>query len=135
MKAKYIVLGALAGVILTMVAVAVILAIVITRPAPEPAVPPSHPSGDVVVTVGEDFISAVATDLARSEEPAIQRVLVDVRPEGWVDITVAARVTVLGVETGVNVELITLTDVADGRLRFSMQKIGVAGKNLRETRL
>jgi hypothetical protein len=130
MKARYFVLGALAGVIGTMAVVGVILAIVITRPAPEAAIPPSHPSGDVVVSVGEDYISVAATSLARSEEPAIQRVLVDVRPEGRVDMTVAARVTILGVQTGVNVELITLTDVADGRLRFSVQEIGVPGAGI-----
>lgn len=127
MKARYFVLGALAGVIGAMVAGAVILAVVVTRPAPEPATSPSHPSGDIVVSVGEDYISTVATSLARSEEPAIQHVLVDVRPEGRVDMTVAARVTILGVQTGVNVELTTLTQVDDGHLRFSVQNIGVAG--------
>jgi uncharacterized protein YpmS len=127
MKAKYVVLGALAGAMVTMAALAVILAIVIMRPAPEAAEPPSDPSGDVVVSVGEDLISAVATDLARSEEPSIQRVLVDVRPAGRVDMTVAARVSILGVQTNVNVELITLAHVDDGRLRFSVQNIGVAG--------
>lgn len=130
MKAKYFVLGALAGVIGSVAAGAVILAIVITRPAPEAAIQPSHASGDVVVSVGEDYINTVATSLARSEEPAIQRVLADIRPEGRVDITVVARVTILGVQTGVNVELIALTSVSDGRLRFSVQKIGVPGAGI-----
>ena len=127
MKARYLVLGALAGVVGTLVAVAVIMVLTIMRPLPEVATPLSASSSDVVVSTGENYLSTAATDLARSEEPSIQRVVVDVRPEGRVDMTVVARVTILGVETEVNVTLISLVQVKDGRLKFSLERIGLGG--------
>ena len=127
MKARYFVLGALVGVVGTIVAVAVIMALTITRPLPPVTTPPSASSSDVVVSVDESYLSTAATDLARSEEPAIRRVVADVRPGGRVDMTVVARVTILGVETDVNVTLISWVQVKDGRFQFSLEKIGLGG--------
>jgi uncharacterized protein YpmS len=127
MKARYLVLGALAGVVGTTLAVAVIMVLTIMGPLPEVATPLSASSSDVVVSTGENYLSTAATDLARSEEPSIERVVVDVRPEGRVDMTVVAGVTILGVETDVNVTLISLVQAKDGRLQFSLEKIGLGG--------
>jgi hypothetical protein len=60
MKARYFVLGALVGVVGTIVAVAVIMALTITRPLPEVATPPSASSSDVVVSIGESYLSTPA---------------------------------------------------------------------------
>jgi uncharacterized protein YpmS len=127
MKARYFVLGALTGIAATAAALVVIAAVLITRPVPDVATPPSPASGDLILTVGEDYLSTLATNLARSEERRIQRVVVDVHPEARVDMTVAARLTVLGRQTDVEVKLATLMQVDGERLALSVPKVSLAG--------
>jgi len=127
MKAKYFVFGVVAGIVATLVTLAIILTVVGTNPVPEGTPPPSAPAGDIVVSVSEGYMNALVTDIARSVAPVVQHVTVDIRPNGRMDMNIKARVIILGAETDVQVKLLGLIELDDGRLSFSMQRVSFAG--------
>jgi len=127
MKAKYFVFGVVVGIVATLVALAVILTVVGTNPVSEGTTPPSAPAGDIVVSVSESYMNTLVTDIARSVAPVVQHVTVDIRPNGRMDMNIEARVIILGAETDVQVKLLGLIELDDGRLSFSVQRVNFAG--------
>ena len=125
MSFKSFVLGLFTGVVLTILAAAVIAVLVLSSPAPEAPEPPSPLAGDVVVSVSEDYLSTLATSFARAEGPIIQSVAVDVRPQRQVDMILTAQVTVLGRGIDVQAKVISLAQVRAGRLELSVQKVSL----------
>ncbi len=130
MRGKPFVLGIFTGVALTLLVGAILAAIVLTRPVPDVSVPPSQLTGDVVISVSEAYLSDVATSLARRREPGIQRVVVDVRPEGRLDITLSAQVRIVGIRVGVQIKPVAVLQAEGGRLRFSVERISLLGPGI-----
>jgi hypothetical protein len=118
------------GVIGTALVVALVIAALAMQPLPDFKEPPPGDGGDVVISVGEDFLSTLATGMARQQEEAIQQVVVDVRPAGRVDMIIRARVAILGLETDLNITMVSTLAVADDELVFTVHRIGVAGLNI-----
>lgn len=127
MAAKQFVLGFGAGIILALVGVAIVVAFVATRPLPEVEPPPPGPSGDVTVSVTEDYLSTLATAMARSEEESIQHVSVDIRPQGRLEMLLTARVRVLGTSVGLTIKLQGSVGVEEQRLRLSLANVSFVG--------
>jgi hypothetical protein len=127
MAAKQFLLGVLSGIVLTLVGVAIVVAFVATRPLPEVEPPPPMTSGDVVVSVTEDYLSTLATAMARSEEESIQHVSVDVRPQGQLDMLVTAQVSVLNTSVGLTIKLQGSVAVKEQRLRMSLLNVSFVG--------
>lgn len=130
MRGKGFVVGIFTGVALTLLVGTLLAAIVLTRPVPDVSVPPSQLTGDVVISVSEAYLSDVATSLARRQEPGIQRIVVDVRPEGRLDLTLLAQVNIVGIRLGVQIKPVALLQEEDGRLRFSVQRISLVGPGI-----
>jgi hypothetical protein len=130
MSAKSFLLGLLAGIVLAVMAVAIVAVSLMRRPVAGPAKPTPAKDGDIVVSVGESYLSTVATEMARERDESIQSVSVDVQPDGRLDMIVAARVRVVGLETTLQIKLISALQVADQALLFSVQKIQVVGINI-----
>jgi hypothetical protein len=127
MAAKQFLLGFVAGVILALVGVAIVVAFVVTRPPPEVEPPPPGPSGDVVVSVTEAYLSTLATAMARSEEESIQHVSVDVRPQGRMEMLLTAQVRVLSTSVGLTIKLQGSVAVEEQRLRLSLTNVDFIG--------
>jgi hypothetical protein len=130
MSTRGFVLGAVTGVIATALVVALIGMLLAVRPLPDVVEPSPGGAGDVVVSVREGYLSTLATEMALAEEEHIQQVLVDVRPAGRVDMTVRARVVILGLEMDVNVSMVSSLAVVEDELAFTVHRIGVAGLNI-----
>jgi hypothetical protein len=130
MRAKHFLLGTLTGVIATAVAVVLIVVLLAMQPLPDVVEPPPGEAGDVVVSVREEYLSKLGTEMARSELEDIRQVLVDVRPAGRVDMTVRARVVILGLEMEINVTMVSSLAVVGDELAFTVHRIGVAGLNI-----
>ena len=127
MKARYFVLGLLAGIVATILVVVAFMALMAMRPVSLVTTTGSGSSGDVVISISEEYLATVATSLAREEEPMVRQVAVDVQPQGRVDMVVTTQVSILGMRTDINVQLLSLVQVADTRIEFSVERIGVAG--------
>lgn len=130
MRLKYFLLGLLGGVIVSAVVSVAAVVLLVSRPVPELPKAASASSGDITVSVQEGYLSRIATELAREQEPMIQQVVVDVQPGARVDMTLGVQVTVLGKTLDLQVRLINAVRVADGHLGFDVQKIEFAGLNL-----
>jgi hypothetical protein len=130
MRGKRFVLGILTGVALTLLVGAILAAIVLTRPVPDVSVPPSQMTGDIVISLSEGYLDDLATSLARRQEPSIQRVVVDVRPDGRLDITLLAQVNIVGIRLGVQIKPVAVLQAEDGRLRFAVQRISLVGPGI-----
>lgn len=130
MGVRYLFLGVLLGVLASAVAVAAGVALLARRPLPELPAPSPGPVGDIAIVVQEGYLGKLATELAHEQEPMIQQVVVDVQPEGRVDMILAVQITVLGRALDLQVRLITAVRVDDAHLRFDVQKIEFAGLNI-----
>lgn len=130
MKARYFLFGLLAGTVLTGAAVALVAVSLMRTPAHSPVEPTPPKDGDILVSVGERYLSTVATEMGRERDESIQSVAVDVQPDGRLDMVVAARVRVLGLETTLQIKLISALQVADQALLFSTQRIQLVGINV-----
>jgi hypothetical protein len=130
MRARYFILGVLAGVVASAVVLAAVIAMWVSRPVPELPQAASPPTGDVTVLIQESYLGRVATELAREQEPMIQTVVVDVQPGARVDMTLGLQVTVLGQTLDLQARLINAVRVEDARLRFDLQKIEFAGLDI-----
>ena len=130
MKASSFLTGTVVGVICTALIVTLIGGLLATRPLPDVAEPPAGGAGDVVVSVGEHYLSKLATEMAAAELEDIRQVVVDVRPAGRVDMTVRARVVILGMEMDLNITMLSSLAVTGDDLAFTVHRIGVAGLNI-----
>ena len=130
MSARSFLFGLIVGVVGTALTAALIVGLLATQPLPDVTMPPSGETGDAVISVGEDFMSTLATGMARQQEEAIQQVVVDVRPAGRVDMIVRARVSILGLQTDVNVTMVSTLAVAGDELAYEVHRIGVAGLSI-----
>jgi hypothetical protein len=130
MKAKYFILGMLAGVVASAVVLAVAVAWLASRPVRQPAQAASSPAGDITVSIQEGYLAKMATKMAQEREPMIQGVAVDIQPGARVDMAVGLQVTMLGMAMDLQAQLVTTARVADGRLLFELQNIGIAGLDI-----
>ncbi len=128
MRPRQFLFGVFTGVVLTLLGGAIVLAIFATRPLPGPT-QPAEPgaSGDLVVTVKEGYLSALATEWARSEDETIQAIAVDVLTGGRVDTILTVRVRVLNMNVGLQMKLASSVEVDEGRLRFSLLNLSFVG--------
>jgi hypothetical protein len=127
MKAKYFILGMLAGVAASAVVLVLAVAWLGSRPVRQPAQAASSPTGDITVLIQEGYLARMATKLAQEREPMIQSVAVDVQPKARVEMTLGLQVTILGRTLDLQAQLVTAVRVADARLLFDLQNIGFAG--------
>jgi hypothetical protein len=130
MAAKQFLLGWLSGIALTLVGVAIAVAFVATRPLPEVEPPSPDASGDVVISVKEDYLSTLTTAVARSDEESIQHVSVDVHPQGALDMLVTAQVSVLNRPVGLTIKLQGSLTVEEQRLRLSLSNVSFVGLDI-----
>lgn len=128
MRARQFLFGVFTGVVLAVLGGAIVLAMFATRPLPKPA-QPAEPgaSGDLVVTVKEGYLSALATKWARSEEESIQAIVVDVLPGGRVDTILSVRMRMLNMNVGLQMKLTSSVGVEEERLRFSLLNLSFVG--------
>lgn len=131
MRARQFLFGVFTGIVLTVLGAAIVLAMFATRPLPRPT-QPTEPSatGDLVVSVKEGYLSALATEWARSEEESVQSIVVDVLPGGRVDTILTVRVRVLNMNVGLQMKLASSVEVDQGRLRFSLLNLSFVGMNV-----
>jgi len=130
MGTKRFLLGVLCGVIATAVLAALAIVVLVSRPVAQLPKAAAAPAGDIAVSVQEGYLGTLATQLAREQEPMIQQVAVDVRPEARVDMTLGIQVTILGQELDLQVQLVNTVRVDDARLRFDVQKVEFAGLDI-----
>jgi len=128
---KQVLLGVLLGVAIAVAAMGTGLAFLVTRPVPEPVPLPPTSGGDVVLNVSEPFLSAMISDLLRSEEESIRDVTVDVQPEGILDITLAAAVRLLNVPLTLRIQLLNALQLQGQQLQVSLLKINLGGLDIR----
>jgi hypothetical protein len=128
MRARQFLSGVFTGVVLTLFCAAIALAILATRPLPRPT-QPTEPSasGDLLVSVEEGYLSALATDWARSEEESIQAIVVDVLPGGRVDTILTVRMRMMNVNVGLQMKLASSVEVDEGWVRFSLLDLSFVG--------
>ncbi len=128
MRARQFLFGVFTGVVLTLLGGAIVLAMFATRPVTRPE-QPAEPgaNGDLVVTVEEGYLSALATRWARSEEESIQGIVVDVLPGGRVDTILSVRMRILNMNVGLQMKLASSVAVDEGRLRFSLLNLSFVG--------
>jgi hypothetical protein len=129
-KAKPFLAGILVGVVCTALVAVLVGARLATRPLPDVVEPPPGGAGDVVVSVREEYLSTLATEMVRAELEDIRQVAVDVRPSGRVDMTVRARVVILGLEMDLNITMMSSLAVVGDEFAFTVHRIGVAGLNI-----
>lgn len=130
MRGRDFFLGIIVGIVCTALVVVLIGALLAARPLPEVVEPAPGEAGDVVVSVREEYLSKLATEMARGELEDIRQVVVDVRPAGRVDMTVRARVVILGLEMDLNITMVSSLAVLGDEFAFTVQRIGVAGLNI-----
>ena len=131
MRARQFLFGVFTGIVLTLLGAAIVLAMFATRPLPRPT-QPTEPSatGDLVVSVGERYLGALATEWARSEEESIQSIVVDILPGGRVDTILAVRMRILNMNVGLQMKLASSIEVNEERLRFSLLNLSFVGMNV-----
>jgi len=121
MRARHFLIGLLSGIVLTVVAATLVAVSLMREPVASPMQPEPTKDGDIVVSVGERYLSTVATEMSRKRDESIQSIVVDVWPDGRLDLAVAARVRVLGLETTLQIKVISVLQVVDQTLLFSAQ--------------
>ncbi|MBM4431752.1 MAG: hypothetical protein FJ026_15620 [Chloroflexi bacterium] len=130
MRARHFLIGLLSGIVLTVVAATLVAVSLMREPVASPMQPEPTKDGDIVVSVGERYLSTVATEMSRKRDESIQSIVVDVWPDGRLDLAVAARVRVLGLETTLQIKVISVLQVVDQTLLFSAQRIQLVGINI-----
>ena len=127
MRGRDVLLGLVLGLILAVLAGGSLLVYAQTRPIIVPRLPESSASAGLRITADEALLTDLVTEGARREDPSMDQVVVDLRPGGWIDIILGAKVTVAGQTATVKLKLIGALAVGAGRLRLSISQIELAG--------
>jgi hypothetical protein len=127
MRTKYVFVGMLLGLALSVVLAVAVVAWVLLKPPPETSSLPPTPGGDVVLWVSEGYLTDMASDMARSQEPAIRQVLVDIGPDGRVDTTVTAEAIIAGVRLQLRIQANGGVSLVESRIQFRIHKVGLLG--------
>jgi len=120
-------LGFVLGVLLSVVLVAGLVIYAQTRPLTSPRLPGQNGREQLRITADETLLSVLVSKAAREQDPAMEDVVVDVRPGGWLDVVLGAQVTVAGQTASVQLKVIGALSVTKGRLQLSVAQIVLAG--------
>ena len=127
--------GIIAGVVVILCVLSLLALFLATRPIPVPVEATEPSTQDLVVSLDEAYLTRIATVSAESDDPVIQRVIVDVKPESRMDITIQALVEVIGLEFSPSIQGVGFLEVNNGQLSFVLQKIQLGGIGVKRSTL
>jgi hypothetical protein len=127
MRGRYLLLGIVLGLVLSVLLVGAFVVYAQTRPIIVPQLPEESGVERLRVTVDETLLTDLVAEAARKQDPTMEKVVVDLRPGGWLDIVLGAKVTVAGQTATVQLRLIGALAISSGRLHLSISQMELAG--------
>ncbi len=126
MRSSTFLLGFVAGLGFTAVAAVVLVWSLAQRPiAPDVSTPPV--GGEVQLRFEETFLSRMADEQIRREQPAVRRAWLDVQPAGRLDLVIQAELEVFGRTGTVDAKAGGTVLAKEGRLDWVLTDISVGG--------
>ena len=126
MPGRHFLLGVVVGIILSLVLAGALVLYLQTRPVIAPRLPAHSGRTQLSITADEALLSELVTEAARDQDQTMDSVVVDLRPGGWLDILIGAKVTVAGETAAVRLGLSTVLSVRDGGLELVVSQVELA---------
>jgi len=125
-QGRHFLLGVVVGIILSLVLAGALVLYLQTRPVIAPRLPAHSGRTQLSITADEALLSELVTEAARDQDQTMDNAVVDLRPGGWLDILIGAKVTVAGETTAVRLKLIAALSVRDGGLELAVSQVELA---------
>lgn len=127
MPSRHFLLGLICGALLCVLLAGAFLVYAQTRPVASPRLPGGSGSEHLRITVDEVLLSEMVTAAIREQDSSMDKVVVDLRSGGWLDVILGAKVSLAGQTADLQLKLIGTLSIDGRRLVLSIAQMELAG--------